>query len=191
MRPLGRNLPSVLAALVASLMLWTAATLAQATPETFAATATVKRGGVSASAPVSVTITRYSSDAERDAVMAAVRAGGSTALHRALGSAKDAGHIQVGDRRTAIKFVGQRPMPSGRLLTIVTAEPIVFLGAGLPEAPSRDGFDVAVAMLDLTGGKLSGELVPAAKVGVDNNGALLIDDYGATVVWLSGATQKD
>jgi len=120
-----------------------------------------------------------------------VRAGGLNTLHRALGSAKDAGHIQVGDRRTAIKFVGQRPMPSGRLLTIVTAEPIVFLGAGLPEAPSRDGFDVAVAMLDLTGGKLSGELVPAAKVGVDHNGALLIDDYGATVVWLSGATQKD
>ena len=82
-------------------------------------------------------------------------------------------------------------MPSGRLLTIVTAEPILFLGAGLPDAAPRDGFEVAVAMLDLTGGRLSGELVPAAKVGVDPNGALLIDDYGATVVWLSGVTPKD
>ena len=191
MRPLGRDVSAVLAALLASLMLWSAATLAQATPETFAATATIKRGGVSASAPVSVAITRYSSDSERDAVMAAVRAGGSAALHRALDSAKDAGHIQLGERRTAIKFVGQRPMPSGRLLTIVTAEPIVFLGAGLPDAPQRDGFEVAVAMLDLTGGRLSGALVPAAKVGVDPNGALLIDDYGATVVWLSGVTPKD
>jgi hypothetical protein len=191
MRPLGRDVRALLAALCASLMLWTAATPAQGTPETFAATATVKRAGVSASAPVSVTITRYSSDAERDAVMAAVRAGGSAALHRALGSAKDAGHIQLGDRRTAIKFVGQRPMPSGRLVTIVTAEPILFLGEGLPGSPPRDGFDVAVAMLDLSGGKLSGELVPAAKVGVDPNGALLIDDYGATVVWLSGVTQRD
>ena len=186
-----RHLPPVLAALLASLLFWSAATLAQATPETFAATATVKRGGVSASAPVSVTITRYSSDAERDAVMAAVRAGGSAALHRALGSTKDAGSIQLGERRTAIKFVAQRPTPSGRLLTIVTAEPIVFLGAGLPEAAPRDGFEVAVAMLDLDGGKLSGELVPAAKVGVDPKGALLIDDYGATVVWLNGVTQRD
>ena len=190
MRPLFRLVPPVLAALV-SLTPWAAAPLAQATPETFAATATVKRAGVSASAPVSVTITRYSSDAERDAVMAAVRAGGSAALHRALGSAKDAGHIQLGDRRTAIKFVGQRPMPSGRLLTIVTAEPILFLGAGLPDAAPRDGFDVAVAMLEVEGGKVSGELVPAAKVGVDPKGALLIEDYGATVVWLSGHAQRD
>ena len=119
MRRLGRDVLPVLAALFASLMLWSAATLAQATPETFAATATVKRAGASVSAPFSVTITRYSSDAERDAVMAAVRAGGSGALHKALGSAKDAGFIQLGDRRTAIKFVGQRPMPSGKLVTIV------------------------------------------------------------------------
>jgi len=186
-----RHLPPVFAAVLASLMFWSAATLAQATPETFAATATVKRAGTSVSAPFSVTITRYSSDAERDAVMAAVRAGGSVALHRALGSAKDAGFVQLGDRRTAIKFVGQRPMPSGRLVTIVTAEPILYIGAGLPEAPPRDGFDVAVAMLELEGGKVSGELVPAAKVGVDPKGALLIDDYGATVVWLTGVEKRN
>jgi len=190
MTRLGRDVPPVLAALVASLMFWSAATLAQATPETFAATATVKRAGVSATAPVSVTITRYATDAERDAVMAAVKAGGSTAVHRALASTKDAGFIQLGDRRTAIKFAGQRPMPSGRLVTIVTAEPILFIGAGLPEAAPRAGYEVAVAMLELDGGKVSGELVPAAKIGVDANGALLIEDYGATVVWLSGVTQK-
>ena len=190
MTRLGRNVPPVLAALLASLMLWSAATLAQATPETFAATATVKRGGASTTAPLSVTITRYSSDDERDAVMAAVRAGGSTAVHRALASAKDAGFIQLGERRTTIKFVRQRPTPSGRLLTIVTADPILFVGAALPDAPKRDGFDVAVAMLDLDGGKLSGELVPAAKVGVDPNGALLIEDYGATVVWVSPAAPR-
>ena len=186
-----RHLPPVLAALLPALMFWSAATLAQGTPETFAATATVKRAGASVSAPVSVTITRYSSDAERDAVMAAVRAGGSGALHRALGSAKDAGFIQLGDRRTVIKFVGQRPMPSGRLVTIVTAEPILYIGAGLPEAPPRDGFDVGVAMLELNDGKVSGELVPAAKVGVDPKGALLIDDYGATVVWLTGVAKSN
>ena len=137
MRRLDRDVPPVSAALLASLMLWPAATLAQATPETFAATATVKRAGVSASAPVSVTITRYSSDDERDAVMAAVRAGGSARPASRARLAKDAGFIQLGDRRTAIKFVGQRCRRAGRLLTIVTAEPILFLGAGLPEPRRR------------------------------------------------------
>lgn len=190
MTRLGRDVQPVLAALLASLLLWSAAMLAQATPETFAATATVKRAGMSASAPFSVTITRYASDAERDAVMAAIRAGGSAAVHRALVSAKDVGFIQLGDRRTPIKFAGQRPMPSGRLVTVVTAEPIVYLGAGIPEAKPRAGYEVAVAMLEVEGAKVSGELVPAAKVGVDPNGALLIDDYGASVVWLSNVAQK-
>jgi len=190
MRPLGRDVSRVLAALLASLVLGSAALLAQATPETFSATATVKRAGVSASAPFSVTITRYGTDAERDAVVAAVRAGGSAAVHRALVATKDAGFIQLGERRTAIKFAGQRPMPSGRLLTIVTAEPILFIGAGLPESAPRAGYEVAVAMLEIDGVKVSGELVPAAKIGVDPNGAFLIDDYGATVVWLSGAASK-
>jgi hypothetical protein len=36
---------------------------------------------------------------------------------------------------------------------------------------------------------VSGELVPAAKVGVDPKGALLIDDYGATVVWLTNVAK--
>ena len=98
---------------------------------------------------------------------------------------QDAGVIQLGDRRTTIKFASQRTTGSGRLVTVLTAQPIVFVGAGLPDAQPRAGFDVALAFLDLqdTGG--IGELAPAAKIGIDHGGALFTEDYGATVIWLN------
>jgi hypothetical protein len=164
---------------------------AQGAAETFTATASVKRGAASATAPVTVTITRYGTDAERDAVMSAIRKQGSDGARTVLSGMSDAGFIELGGQRSAIKFAGQRVTGSGRLVTVVTAEPIVYLGAGLPGAQGRTGFDVAVAMLDLTeAGTGTGELAPAAKVGVDEHGAVLIDDYGATVLWLNDLVRK-
>jgi hypothetical protein len=158
---------------------------AQVRAETFTATASVKHGSASATAPVTVTVTRYASGAEREAVMKAVRDGGSAAVRSALAAMPDAGFIQLGERRTTIRFAGERTTGSGRLITVVTGEPILFVGAGIPAAKPRTGFDVAVAMLDLNdaGGGL-GELAPAARVGLDEGGAFLIEDYGSTVVWL-------
>jgi hypothetical protein len=158
--------------------------------ETFTATASVRSGAVSASAPVTVTVTQYSSATDRAAVMAAVREAGTEGLRKALAALPDAGFIQLADRRTPIKYAGQRPTDTGRLLTLVTAEPILFLGAGIPAARSKDGFDVAVAMLEVPEkGAGSGELVPAGKVSLDEGGALLIEDYGSTVMWLNALTR--
>ena len=161
------------------------AAAAQAVPEAFTATAAVRKGAVTASAPFSVTITRYGSPHEREALMTALRDGGSEALRRVLATMADAGFLQLGDHRTPIKFAAQRPTASGRLVTVLTAEPVLFLGAGLPASKPRQGFDVAVAML-YPGDGAFGELAPAAKVGIDSSGAFLIEDYGTTVVWLEG-----
>lgn len=164
-----------------------AAALAQGTTETFKATASVKQGEASASAPVTITITRYASDAERAAVVKAVREAGTAGVKKTLAAMSDAGTIELGARRTAIKFAAQRSTGSGRLVTILTAEPIFFLGAGVPASQPKTGFDVAIAMLDLKDdGAGLGELAPAAKVGVDDNGALRTEDYGTTVMWLKG-----
>jgi hypothetical protein len=162
---------------------------AQSAPETFTATATVRNGEVVATAPVVVTITRYATTAERDAVLAAVGGGGAAAVRNLLAAAKDAGFVQVGGRKTPIKFAGERPTSSGRLVTVITGEPIAHLGAGLPSAKPRDEYAVGVAILTLDGAGGLGELAPAAKVGVDAGGALLIEDYGPTVVWLNGLTR--
>jgi hypothetical protein len=176
-------------AVAAALAVTGAALAAQAVPETFTATASVRSGEVVATAPVVVTITRYAAPAERDAVLAAIRGGGAAAVRTLLAASEDAGFVQVGGRKTAIKFAGERPTSSGRLVTVVTGEPIVHLGAGLPSAKARDEFAVGVAILTLDGTGGLGELAPAAKVGVDAGGALLIEDYGPTVVWLNGLTR--
>jgi hypothetical protein len=158
-------------------------------PETFTAVASLKKGAASASAPVSVTVTRYATESEIAAVRKAAEAGGP-ALRTALAALGDAGFIQLGEGRTPIKFAAERATGGGRIITILTAEPMLFMGAGLPAAKPKEGFDVAVAMLDLdqTGGK--GELAPAAKVGIDKGGAIVIEDYGATVMWLSGLARS-
>jgi hypothetical protein len=167
--------------------LWTAFASAGQVPETFTATASVKKGAASASAPFTVTVTRYASDAEREVVLKAVRDGGAAGLRKALSTLDDAGFVQLGERRTPIKFASERPTTSGRLVTIVASAPILFLGAGIPDAKPATGLEVGVAMLDLQqGGEGLGELAPAAKVGTDKNGALLIEDYGPTVMWLKG-----
>ena len=164
----------------------------QSAHETFTATASVTKGGAKASAPVTVTVTRYASADERAAAMKAVREGGTAGLRAALSAMKDAGFIQVGERRTPIKYAGARPTGSGRLVTVVTAEPMLFLGAGSPQAKPKSGFDVAVAMLHLKEGEGAGfgELALAAAVRLDEQGAFQIDDYGATVIWLEGLARS-
>jgi hypothetical protein len=158
-------------------------------PETISATATVKRGGASLTAPVTVTVDKYATEAEVAAVRKA-GASGSEALRKALSGMPDAGSIQIGERRTPLKFAVSRSTGSGRLVTVLTAEPIIHLGAGLPAAKPVTGFDVAIGMLVVDAGGGSGELAPAAKVGLDKDGAIVIEDYGHTVVWLNGLAAK-
>ena len=159
-------------------------------PESFSAVASAKTGDASASAKLSITVNRYGSEQERTAVLKAVREGGSTAARKVLGTMSDAGFVQLGERRTPIKFASRRTTDEGELITVVTAVPILHLGAGVPDAKPTKGFDVAVAMLIVKAGDSgSGELAPAAKVAVDSNGALIVDDYGIPVIMLSRVTR--
>ena len=154
--------------------------------ETFTATATVRHGTSSASADVSVRVDRYATDAERSALLKTTRAGGSAAVRKALSERADAGYIQLGERRTPIKYAWKNSLADGHLVTVATAEPILFLGAGVPQAAAKTGFDVAIAILEVkNSGPGGGELAPAAKLAVDETGAVRVEDYGATVVWLT------
>src|SRR4029453_13688899 len=105
-------------------------------------------------------------DAERAAAVKAVKAGGATALRALLAKSRDAGTIEVGDRRATLKPALERPTAGGRLVTLVTGEPILALGAGVPAAKPVTGFDVAVAIIEVKdGGAGIGDLSPAAKGG--------------------------
>jgi len=179
------GLPVVIAAMVG------AATLMAAAPETFTATANVKKGGLSATAPVTVNVTKYATDAERTAAGNAIKQGGTKALQTMLASKPEVGYLQLGQRRTPIKLAIERASGGGRLITVVTSEPILYLGEGVPQAAPITGYDLALATFEVqTNGPGVGDLSPAAKVTMDDKGAFVVDDYGKAVVWLNNIAVK-
>jgi hypothetical protein len=160
--------------------------------ETFNATAQVKSGGgASASAPVTVVIDRFSTDAERDEVLSALKQGGTAGVRKLLGTRKTVGSLRVGNSNTAIKYVYARTTADGRLITAVTDVPIAFVGAGLPGAPPTTGFDLGLVIVEMAkSGPGHGELVPATKVRVNEQGAIVTDDYSGQVIQLSNVVRK-
>ena len=154
--------------------------------ETFNATATARQGTATASVDVSVKIDRYATDAERAALIKTARDAGGSGVQKVLGARPDAGFIQLGERRTPIKYAWKNSLPDGQLVTVATAEPILFIGGSLPKAAPKAGYDIAIAILEVkTAGAGNGELAPAAKLAIDDNGAVRVQDYGSTVVWLN------
>jgi hypothetical protein len=154
--------------------------------ETFTATAAAKSPSAAATAPVTIRIERYVSDADREKIMAVVKNHDGAATRKALAAMDDIGFIELGHTRTPIKYAYVRPSGDGRLITVVTAQPILFLGGAAPDAKPKEGFDLALALLVLDARDTGeGELAPAAKVKMDEAGALVTDEYGREVIRLT------
>ena len=148
-----------------------------------AATGAAQKGGETFTADASV------ARPNGTALLTAVTHGG-TAARALLASRKTAGSIQVGAKQTPIKYAYARPAGSGRLITLITAEPIYFVGGDLPDAKPKAGYDLGLVLLDLSSAKGSGEVAPAAKIKVDAQNAVVTDDYGAEVVRLTNIVRK-
>ena len=174
-----------------ALLVAAALVTAQPRGETFTADASVKRpNGSVASAKLTAVVQAFATEAERDALIAAVGKGG-TAARDLLAGRKDVGSIQVGTTKTAVKYAYARSTGSSRLITLVTAQPIHFVGGDLPDAKPKAGYDLGVVLLDVDPSKPgSGEVAPAAKVRVDAQKAIVTDDYGAEVVRLSNVVRQ-
>jgi hypothetical protein len=163
----------------------------QGTAETFTADASVKRAnGPQASAKLTATIRTWATDAERDALVAAVKQGGSAA-RELLAKRANAGTIEVGSGPTPIKYAYARSVGSGRLITLVTAQPIHYVGGDAPNAKPKAGYDLGLVLLQVEGSAPgTGEVAPAAKVKVDDKGAIVTEDYGADAVRLTNVVKK-
>jgi len=172
------------------------ATAARAgTPETYQATASLKTAaGTSITAPVVISISRWSTDAERDKARAALKAGGTPAVQKKLAAMKDVGTLQVGETKTPIRFARALPVGDGKVVTLITPQAIVHLGAGMPGTTPADkvGYDVAVVIFQVDGaGKGdAGDFAPAAKVKFDDKGAFVVEDYAGEAVRLMGISRK-
>jgi hypothetical protein len=165
---------------------------AQAGSETFTATAAVKTAGsAAASAPVTITVTRKMPQTEIDQLLAAFKSGGAAGLRKALVGVPPTGSVQLGaGKPTPTRMTLERTTDKGRLLTIVTDTPILFLGAGVAGAKPKEGYDFAVIDLEVDAkGSGSGTLAPAAKVRVKDS-AVVVDDDASELVKLTGVARK-
>jgi hypothetical protein len=169
----------------------TAATIAAvrggAPAETFNATATVKTaGGATATAPVTIVIDRTTPEGEAERLRAAFAKGGTAGLRTALEGVPPTGSIKLGTTQAVTRLTLERTTDEGRLLTILTDTPIVFLGAGVPGAKPQAGFDFAILDIEVRAdGKGSGTLSPAAKIAL-KDGAFVVADYAAELVQITG-----
>jgi hypothetical protein len=169
------------------------APLAQAqASKTITATATVKTsGGVAATAPVTLLVDRMSTDTERDEILTALRKGGTEGVRNLLVTRSQLGSIKVGNVLTAVKYISERTTADGRLITALTGSPIAFVGAGVPGAKLKSGFDLGLVILVVAAaGAGHGELMPATKVRLDEQGAIVTDGYSDEVVRLSNVVEK-
>ena len=158
-----------------------------AAAEVFTATATVKTAdGKSGSAPITVTIERTMSRDEAAPLVAAFKSGGAAGLRKALVGVKPTGSVQVGKGKvTPTRFTIEREVGGGRLLTIVTDQPLVFIGGAKAGAKPKTGYDFAVVDLQVDGsGAGSGTIAPAATLKL-NGDALMVEDYSGEVVRLT------
>lgn len=170
----------------------TGVVVAQTAPKTYTATATVKTaGGASMTAPVTITISRWTTDAERTAAMAALKKG-DAALKAALEGMKATGTIQVGGRSTPLHYARTLSTGAGTLVTVVATQPIAYLGAGIPEQKPKTGYQYAFATFEVDGaGKgTAGDLAPAAKLKLGPGDAVVVDDYGVEAVRLTAISSK-
>ena len=86
---------------------------------------------------------------------------------------------------TPTRFTIERVTTGGRLLTILTDRPVLFVGGSAPEAKPKTGYDFAVIDLEVDAkGNGSGTIAPAAKITM-NKGAFVVEDYGAELVRLT------
>lgn len=159
--------------------------------ETFTATASVKTAaGATATAPVTITIDRTTPQDEAARLVTAFDAGGAAGLREAMAAVSPTGSVSLGGGPTTpTRLTIERLTDEGRLLTIVTDTPLLFVGAGLPNAAPTAGYDFAIIDLtiDARGGGW-GMLIPAASI-TSKQGVFIAQDYGAELVRLTSVSK--
>ena len=175
-----------------ALVAWMVAGPAHAQTETFTATAAVKTAGAAVAAtPMTIVVDRKMTQAEVDRFLAAFKAGGPEGLRKALAGVPPTGSVRVANGSpTPTRLTLERPTGKGRLITIVTDTPVLFLGGGVPGAKPREGYDFAIIDLEVdAAGAGSGTFTPAAKVTV-KQGVFVVEDYSGEVAKLTGVSRK-
>jgi hypothetical protein len=159
-------------------------------PETFNARVTVGSAAGRGDAYVTIQVERYSAEKDIQAMEKALKSGGP-AFVAALKAAPVVGQFEVGDKKINIRWARVKATPTGRIISFVTDAPVYFIGAGLPGAKAREGFDVAVVQLTMDSSGLGeGKMAAAAKVKPGGETGVEIEAYDAEPVTLRSVMRK-
>jgi len=160
-------------------------------PETFNAKARVATDDARGDVYVTIHVDKYTPEKERDAVVNALKSGGSDGFLQALRKSPVAGKVDIGKQSFPIHWAREERNDKGRVITLVTDRPVYYVGAGLPDAKARAGFDVAVIQLQMdTSGVGEGTMAAAAKVKPGGATGVEVEDYATTPVKLPSVTRK-
>jgi hypothetical protein len=161
--------------------------------EVFKATASVKpEGAPMKTAAVTITIDRWTTEAERDEIAKALQDGGTGAVRAALEKMKETGSVEIGKQRVSLKFAYQRSLGGGmRLITLGADKPLFFLGPDAKLDKPKEGYDVALIDLTVDGnGKGDGSMAAAAKLKVGPQGGLVVDDFSSNMIKLDPVAKE-
>lgn len=152
-------------------------------PESFTANAQFQGAGGAAATTLKIRIDRYTPDAEREAVMQALKQGGYQGFVTALRKAPVVGAVTMGGSTFDIRWARATPNKDNRSIVLVTDKPMYFVGAGNPDAKPREGFDVGVISFDVdsVGMGFNGKMAAAAKVKPGANGPD-VSDYADKMI---------
>ena len=161
-------------------------------PETFSARAHVGTDAANADVYLTIRVEKYTPEKEREAVLKALQTGGSAAFLEALHKSPVAGQLDTGKQTFPIRWARDtRDEKGGRVITLVTDKPVYFVGAGVPGAKPRAGYDVAVIQLKMDpAGVGQGTMAAAARVKPGEPEGVQVDDYGSEPVKLMSVTRR-
>ena len=136
--------------------------------------------------PLTIVVGRYATSNERRDLIAALKKGGATSAHALLLKRDAVGMLQINGQQTPIRYAYAVDTGGSRLITLATAEPIP-----IANMKQERGYDVGFLLLDLdSSGSGTGQLVPAAKVHVDAEDAIVTEHASPEIVQLSKVTRK-
>jgi hypothetical protein len=194
MRKQGRLLAALTIAAGAGLV-WSGVALAAKPVEELRAFA-VNMSNLSAGAgrnsgTVDITINRWTTDAERDRLVDAVKEKGADGLLNALRKMDEIGHIQsAGSLGYPLRFAREVPLDGGgRRIIIGTDRRMSFLE--VREQPRTVEYPFMVIDIRLNAdGKGEGKLMPLAKINTDQDHIVEIENYASEPVRLTSVESK-
>jgi len=160
-------------------------------PESFRANGQVTKGAGGAASAINIQIDRYTTDADHETLVNALKSGGHTAFVEALHHAPQVGSVKIGQRAVPVRWARQRAQGDGRRIAVVTDGPVFFVGGGALDAKPTAGFDVAVVEFTVDSvGLGKGTMAPAARVKPGGPIGVEIEDYGGSRITLSTVTRN-